>query len=312
MTSAVPAVSVVVEPGVDCPGPAAVERALAELGSADGRPRERSDGWTLRLQRAGDGVRLILRDPKGTEVLARALAAGPPRCQSAAEAVAIIVERYFRDVAWAVDPGRAGPGLPARAGAPAAIAESGPEAAPPPPPPARAFFSPDDRLAVSIGAALWTRQSGVGAVLALRLRVAGPIGVGLGTILPPFRSEQALPMSDGRVQTTGVPVIARISAAGRRGPIGVTLGLDALMTIERGASEQIASPASAARVVFAAGLGLGSSLALRPRMRLSVDAAAFRTLLGRSFVVGGIDGPVLEPPAWQALFGLRLEWIAVR
>ena len=48
---------------------------------------------------------------------------------------------------------------------------------------------------------------------------------------------------------------------------------------------------------------------LGPRWRVLAEAALYRTMLGRSFVVQGA-GVVLDPPAWQGALSLRLAWIA--
>lgn len=81
------------------------------------------------------------------------------------------------------------------------------------------------------------------------------------------------------------------------------------LAIERGQTQSIAVPAAAWRTVFAAGIGGSGSLALGEHLLLTARLAGYRTALGRSYSVAGIDGNVLDPPGWQAIFGLGLGWI---
>jgi hypothetical protein len=305
-----PPVSVVNAPGLDCPQAVAVDRALAGKQGPDAPPRSASgDAWTLFLEPAGAEVRMSLRDPAGATVVSRALAAHAPGCESTAEAIAIVVERYFRDLAWTPQAGTATPRpAPSATGAEAtAIAMV---ATPGPPP--RIFLDPP-RFTVGAGPALWTRTGTLAVGLDARLRVAGPVLIGLGVLLPPFRSDENLPTAPGQpqaqAQIRGVPVLVRAAVAGTRGRFGGTLGIEGLVTFEQGESRGIANPASEPRTVLAAGVALGGSVALGARFRISADLAGYRAALGRSFEIGGIAANVLEPPAWQAVFGLRLGWI---
>jgi hypothetical protein len=96
------------EPDLTCPTVAAVERALDRLaspGAASSPPASTPPrGYTLSLRRGGDGFRIDLRDPVGrTVVLSRAWDASATDCEANAAAIAIIVERYFRDRTAAPD-----------------------------------------------------------------------------------------------------------------------------------------------------------------------------------------------------------------
>ena len=136
------------------------------------------------------------------------------------------------------------------------------------------------------------------------------VSVGLGVWLPLIRSDQSVDNGQGRAHVAGVPVKARVAAAGRHGRLTVGAGIEGLLTFEQGQSLDIAAPATAQRMVLAAGLGRGAAYAVGPRRRVAADVAGYRTLLGPSFTIGGVSGPVLEPPAWQGVLALRLEWIA--
>jgi hypothetical protein len=305
-----PAVRVATAPDLDCPNAAGVERVLAATRGPAVPPQENGDGpWTLFMERLGAEVRITLREPGGAPVLSRLLTAPPPRCESTSAAIGIVVERYFRSLAWLPEGERTAGTSPA----PARAAETPPTTAVMTalqPQPRPRFFANPPRFVAGIGPALWTR-GGAAMLLDTRLRIAGPVVVGIGTLLPPFRIEGKLPQTAiGQAHTSGVPVLARIAVAGAHGRWGGTLGIETLLTFEKGQSEAIASPASAWRTVLAAGLTVGGSVALGTTFRVSADAAAYRTVLGRSFEIDTIPGPLLEPPPWQAVFALRLEWIA--
>lgn len=317
-TTDIPPVSVVNAPGLDCPQTAAVDRALAGARgprSPGAQPQQPGPGdvWTLAVEpAAGAQVRVSLRDPAGATV-SRVLAAQPPGCESTAEAIAIVVERYFRDIAWTPPEARrtVAPGSPSTSSTttpPATAIAVVANTAPPP-----RLFSDPPRFALGAGPAFWTRTGTLAVGLDARLRVAGPVLVGLGVLLPPFRSDENLPTAAGQPQARahiwGIPILARAAVAGTRGRFGGTAGIEALVTVEQGESQGIASPARESRTVMATGVAVGGSVALGARARIAADLAGYRAALGRSFQVGGLADSVLEPPAWQAVFALRLEMI---
>jgi hypothetical protein len=286
-------VAVVGPPALTCPSPGAVERALAGV-----RPRD-GEKWTLLLRPSTEGLHVTLRDPAGATVLSRGLAQDPARCEDAAEAIAIIVDRHFRELAWAP-----APRSPAPPPGPSAALIAAP-ARPPPP----AIPSPP-RVVVGAGAAYWTRAGSLALALDASALVHGPIGVGAGVLLPPYRLDERLP-SGGSARVSGLPLRLRVSAAGSRGRFGGTVGIESLLTFEQGETQDIPTPASGARTLFAAGAGVSGSIALGAGLRLAADLAGYRSLLGGPFRVDGVAGPVLEPPRWQALLGLRLEWTLI-
>jgi hypothetical protein len=85
-------------------------------------------------------------------------------------------------------------------------------------------------------------------------------------------------------------------------------GFQSLVTFERGEAQGIARPASAWRTIVAAGITLGAEVSLGARLRIAGDMAVLRSVFGRSYQVDGVLVPVLEPPPWQAVFSIRLEW----
>lgn len=322
--AALPEIAVGIAPGLDCPDAATVVRALGRVRGAPGVGAGAE--YLLRLDRVGDDLRVNLH--RGGElVLSRALGAPaqPPGCESAADAAAIIIERYFRDLAWAPDVAVASPRAPppaardgggvaagggAVAAAAAATAHADRGGDRPPGGEQATRLSPPPRLVLGAGPVLWSRPDfPVALGVDARARLWGPLTAGIGVFLPPFRQDEALPIGGGRARLSGIPLAMRVAAEGMRGRFGFSVGIEGLLTFERGESMSISEPASEARALLAAGLGAGATMALGRRFRIALDLAGYRSLLGRSYEVGGIRAPVLEPPSWQGVMALRLGWI---
>jgi hypothetical protein len=271
--------------GLECPGASAIERALARRVSPAG------PGWRVvvdRVEGAGSSLRLRLRQPDGAAVLERVIDLESASCETAADAMALIVERYFRELGWSAPQPRA----PAPAAELVAVR-------PPPAEPAR------PRVLVFAGPMSWTRGSrpiGVGGEL--RVRVAGPLHLGAGFLLPGTSTTQTLP-GGGQATLSAVPFVLRALAERRWGTWTGLVSLDALLSAERGESSQIARPSSARRFMLAAGGSVGAAWVPAGRLRLAAEVGVARLIGGTDFAVDGY-GPVLAPPAWQGLAALRL------
>ena len=315
-----PPVSVSVEPGLACPKADAIDRAVASL--REGDPAAAGPGYRLRVSAAGDTVRADLTGADGAAVWSRTLPAGPALCTSGAAAIALIVEREFRQLAWtppAVTPTPAPSAEPvAEPRAPAASVVAAPgagvAAATGSRPAALPSYGP--RLAASVGPALWSRAGTPALAVEGRVRVGGAVQAGLGAIVPPSSSSLILyTAADGTTPQAKVLAVPFLLAVGAERPVTqrLTLGAAAegLLTFERGESVGIASPRTAWRTVLAGGLAAGGAVALGDRLRLDVRVGAYRTLLGRSFTVDGVGGDLLEPPAWQALVRVGLGWVFI-
>jgi hypothetical protein len=302
----VPSIEVVRAPDDNCPSTeqlqAAFESSRAAPDGTDPRPHR------LLLTRTADRTLVELTDAAGQSLLSRELRLASNDCANAADAIALIVERYFRDLTWAPPPRSS-----------ASIAPP-PEPAPEGPSVLRAIPAENDqahagdrrspRLVLGAGPAYWTRTDGLGVAVTARLRVLGPLHVGIAGLVPPFHMTSALGGSGGRAETTGVPIIASIGATRAAGPWAVTANASGLATVEKGQSQSIAAPATAWRTVLAAGLGVAGTRRVTERLRIAADLAGYRAVLGRSYVVAGIPGQVLEPSPWQAVVMVNLEWIA--
>jgi len=301
MATAMPPVSVSVAPGLPCPAAATIQEALASVRGSDAAVG--ANAFALRLEPWPGGLRAELADPLGVPVWTRALTTGPSECESAARAVALIVERHFRELAWTPEPPPKtdGPLAPPPAAAATTATASAPEPRRPP-----------ARFTATLGPAFWTRMNSLGAQLEARARLAqtGPLFVGLGVFLPPAESTVGLASTGGQVKVAAFPVLGSVGVAHTTAPrLALHADLELMVTIERGQAQSIAVPASAWRTVVAAGVGGGGSLALGQHLLLTARLAGYRTALGRSYSVAGIDGNVLDPPGWQAIFGLGLGWI---
>jgi hypothetical protein len=322
-----PSVAVTVDPGLSCPRADAVERAIA--GVRGGDPVAVGDPHQLRLGRAGDAIRADLTGAGGTPVWWRSFPGGPSAssCASVADAVALIVERHFREVAWKPD-------APAAEDAPAPVDHRAAVAPPPPsdpaaatlaatatapsaptgpPPPGRdepPLTTTAPRLVVLLGPTYWTRSNGASVAVEVRARVHESLQAGIGVMLPPSSSSVSLYKDgSGQVHVTAVPVLASF---GLERPVTRRVSLQAaaegLVTFERGQAESIAEPATAWRTMLSAGAGVGAAWALGDRLRLDARLSGYRTLLGRPYAVEGIPGTVLDPPAWQGLVRIALGW----
>ena len=309
LATVMPPVSVSTAPDLPCPSPAAIQQALAAVRGADAAVG--ANAFALRLERIAGGLRAELADPLGAPVWSRALTTAPSECESAARAVALIVERHFRELAWTPEPPpramtpttQPEPSPPEAAGPSTTVSAPVAPPAPRPPPP---------RVTVAVGPAFWTRMNSLGALLEARAKLprSGPLFASLGVFVPPGHASVDLGSTGGQVTVSALPVLGSVGVAHTPVPgWALHADLELLMTIERGQTQSIAVPATAWRTVLAAGLGAGASLALGEKLLLTARLAGYRAALGRSYAVQGIDGNVLDPPGWQAILGLGLGWI---
>ena len=185
-------IAVSVAPEQTCPAPRQVTDALAaRLPGTVLPPGQPARPGMLRLAIASDasgGIRLDLADPDGAPLLHRVLAPtrGPGECAALADTIALIIERYWREVGYdappLAPPSPAPPPLPPPAPAPpptaaaAEITRAAPESTEPPHP---GFLS---SLRWSIAAAIAGRAGNEGAIDAaasIAVGAEGRIGVRL-------------------------------------------------------------------------------------------------------------------------------------
>jgi hypothetical protein len=272
---------------------AAVE---ARLPGASGSP------WTLGYTDGATALDLELRDPQGAVRLQRRLplASG---CAGAADAVAIVLERYFRDIGW-------------NAGAPPATVSrpGGPQAHPPPGSGLREEPATLPRLSLSVGPALWRSYDWALRVGAdVRVRVAGPVEVSAAVLLPGHTLSEPLDDPAQRAQTAGVPLRAAVHAATLVGRTELRGGPELLFMRESARTQGIAVTGSAGRSMFGLGLGLATAAPLARGFRLVAQVAVYRTWGGELTVTrAGEERAVLPLPGWQGILSLGVGYALLR
>jgi len=234
----------------------------------------------------GDFVRLELRDSQGRVRLERDLPLEPGGCAAMAQAVAVVLDRYFRALAEAASPAddAATPGdapppesrehgeTPAEATPPVAAAGAlGVAATTPDDEDGAASALPDPRyeLGLLAGAAL-ELPSGV-AELLLTAPVAPLVRVG-ATVSAPFRAEYES-LGSGRVRGWSVPLRIWAGVGRSSGGFWAYGGPELLVALEGGRGTGLAVERSAGRVVPGAGVALELGYRLTPRVGLGMRAA---------------------------------------
>ncbi|HOU92788.1 MAG TPA: hypothetical protein PLU22_17165 [Polyangiaceae bacterium] len=265
----------------------------------------------------GDFVRLRLRDPEGRVRLERDLPLEPGGCAAMAQALAVVLDRYFRALAEAAAPaddaeppdeapppssGDAatpgderppGAGLDAPGGAattPDVEQDAGP-----------ALPDPQLELGLLAGAAL-DLPSGA-AELLFTAPVAPLFRVGV-TVSAPFRAEREW-LGAEWVQGWSVPLRAWAGVGRSSGAFSAYGGPELLVALERGQGAGLATERAASRAVPGAGVALELGYRLTPRVGLGLRAALDANLPGAAprFVVeigGGERREVLAPAPLRA------------
>jgi len=279
---------------IDCPSPADVTDAIGRRMPA---PAVGDSDWSVSYAVEGSpparvvSLRLLAAD--GAPVLERRFALVEGECVTAAATIAVIVERYFRDLGWTT-----GAPLP-----PVNVRE-------PPPLPAAADAAASEKLRLSAGVAVrGTGTAGVAASIGGRLRLLGPVHLGLAMLVPSDHATQTLALG-GQVQVDGWQgrLSAWVVTAGSRLEWGA--GLDALASVQTASSSGITDPARKSRAVLAVGVGGGPCLHLGRRWRIALDLAVYRTLPVTTLYVteNGVDHDVLAPSRWRFLAALGIGY----
>ena len=300
-----PAVVVEGAPGSGCPASADVAGALTAQLGADAVADDA--GWRLvhggREERATGGgangrdtvVRLELRDDQGRPRLEREVRAPAGDCRAVAQAMALIVYRYFADLGWT-----AGRPLPSPAALPPVAAASTIAAATPAPPAA------GTRLVLEAGAGLWTRRPGVGtAMVGARLEWRR-VEVALA-LLAPGASARERRADGGEAEVTAWAVALGAGAGWERGALRLHAGPLALVSREWGRSRGIPVPRENTAMTGSLGAAAGVAWRVWGGWRVGVEGWAAHALLGDRFVVEGW-GPVLAPPRVQGVVLARVAY----
>jgi hypothetical protein len=281
-TATGPPLDVRPETGVQCPQVADVQVALRARLTPSAGP-----AWSLAYAETPGRLSVVLRAPDGGVRLTRTIDLGGS-CAEAAEALAVMVARYFEELGWAA-PARLPP--PPGPGPPRLIL-----AGPAPP-----------RLILAAGPAGWAHAGWrLRGEADARLRLVGPLWLGLGALLPGMSRTETLGPGRAALQGWGFrasPLLSLVAAPRWR----VGGGPEVLLTLESARSEGIAVPASDSRVGVGLGLGTHASFSFTARWQGRLEAAVHRTF-GSEFSVrtGGGARRVLELPTWQAIVALKV------
>jgi hypothetical protein len=269
-----------------CPSRAALAAAL------EGRVPPGATAWSVRYRvearAAPDGqnhVWLELRDDRGELRLRRELSIPDDGCEAAADALAVIVSRHFREVSWT-------------GAVPLPDMERAPEPPPPPPPPAERPWE------AQAGAAARRELDIVpGLAIDARRRLGAAWVVAAGLVLQAPVSQQVGPSLEARLWS--LPVHLSFRRALQRGRLGLELGPRATGAAERGSTVGGTGGAQGRLVVALGGVG-AARWSLAPAWAVALEVAAEATVLGRDFFVDGVSGSVLTPHRVQitGLLGL--------
>lgn len=320
-----------------CPGETDVRRALsAQLGAGVGA------GWRLSYEATparenataprSPALRMTLADPARSVRMRRELEVADDDCRARADAIALIVHRYFAVLAPAApSPAPLAPASAASAAAPVpaqrparadpretlSMTTVSPSSRSSPPPEVRASPQPPvpgpapgptrarPRLWLEVGAGLWTRRGAASGTLGLRL-AWDRFEVALG-VLAPRASTLVLEPAGGEVAATATGGILSAGVAWQRQDLRLAGGPLAIVCRESARTRGIRVAGENSGTTAALGIAAGASRRAFGRWVLGLDAGAARAAFGNRFVVAGW-GPVAAPPAWQGVVVARLGY----
>jgi len=265
-------------------------------------------GWTARYTvghapgAEGDFVRLVLIDPSGTQRLVRDLPSGGTSCATLAQAIALVVERYFRELT----PGTEAVALPS---APPAETVTRVEPVPPPLSPApEAPLTPRFALGLDFGFA----SAAPGPVAGVRAGYFLLPGVHLELSASANLSAHTEQFHGVELELRSYPVALALGF-GQRGKIwDFFAGPEARWALETPRGSALQHFDSSPGAAFSAGLGGGLNYwparALGVTLRGSLDYALAET---KYRVDLGPDQPpeqVLKQPKLQGIVTIGLVW----
>lgn len=284
----------------------AVQRRLGELVVPSG------SGWRARYTIAhaapghgSDFVRLELHGPDGTLQLSRDLPLENMACDAMAQAIALVLDRYFRKLST----GATDEPPPVTAPAPAAAdpqldtpvpVDSGAALGPARTAEPDGMAEPDDFSALSAEIALDTSR---GAAIGLRwLGELWPhVYVGAALHLP-FGTESEPLTGGGSVSARGGSASLGAAWGERWGSLRVYLGPALRLTLDRGTIESTLENDERYRLISAVGAEAGVLWTVGERLVIGATAALDRTLGNGQFMIG--DEEVLRPRRMRGWVGI--------
>jgi len=302
-------------PEVACPDQVAVQKALfAQVGNGAPAP-----GWRLIYRSADDtaagvrgrrgALRLELADDRGQSRLRRQLRVEGRDCRAQAEAIALIVYRFFAQLGG-TGSGSLPPSPPPVRALPASPPPIPPPLASPPPAVLRASATarppPRLRLSLEAGAGLWTRRPGTGTSV-FGLRVAWANVEAAFSVLAPRAPAAERPADGGEVEGSALGMAISLGLVWEGARLRLHGGPMSIVCRESARTRGIAISGENAGTTAALGLAAGASWGLWGGFRLGFEAGLGHAVFGNRFVVGGW-GRVLAPPPWQGVVLARLGY----
>lgn len=263
---------------------AAVEARLGVVG-VQGRA-----GWTARYtmwhvpDQDSDFVRLEVIDPAGARRLVRDLPLAGESCSTMASVIALVLDRYFRDL---LGSGTAAPSSPT-IGASAAPAK-------------RDLSGPRFVLALAGGAVMLPASPGMLVTLAVEARSAR---LALQTGWAAYSPTQSLGAGAAEL-TTSIPVRLGLGWTRFFGRVGVHGGAELFSAYERARATGIAMPGDNSRLALGAGVAAGVAARLGRGLRLTADIAVDRVLGGGRLTIDNVE--VLKLP-WRAVAAIGIAY----
>jgi hypothetical protein len=312
--AAAPLSIVVSEAGAPREGCALLEQTQRGINERVGTQHAEGGTWAARYvvtQSSVPGeseiVRLELSDPEGRVRLRRELPIEGENCADVAQAIALVVERYFADlaaehVAEAETP-ESSPAVatptPEPSPAPSPVVAPAPPAAPPPQRPPRALGQrPVTLWRAGVGAALLLPDPAARVDVNVRLDHAW-WSAGLRGVVP--TKERSEPLDEGKAELSALPLRLWAAADWTWDDLEVSLGPELLVSLERGdtvASDRIGD---GTRLVLGLGAQANALLSLSGPVALSLAAGGDVTLpLAMSqFLVAETEREVLKPRIFE-------------
>jgi hypothetical protein len=302
-------------PAALCPDIAEVRRAVRDRLTIEGE-----GDWLASYDlvhrpqtEAGDIVRLELRDPAGRLRLRRELPRSGASCVALAQAVAMVLEGYFRHPGEPIDEAAA-PAAPA----PAVTALAAPvqiTSAPPARDPSPAPRAPGTGLVAAVTGAWNTSPSSPAVALGLSYGGAARWAVGIQGAWLTSEQARAVALDPGEGMGFLRSTLFQAWGAMRLGaarPIELLVGPEVALAIDRMRTADVPQGSANVRAAFGAGARGELRLWLARRAALSFVAAADyspRSWAGR-FKIEEVDEEPFPSPTTRLLLGVSLGLLA--
>lgn len=266
---------------------AAVEARLGVVG-VEGRA-----GWTARYtmwhlpDRDSDFVRLEVTDPGGVRRLSRDLPLTDASCSTMASVIALVLDRYFRDLL--------GSGAPT-ASHPVTVAAV--SAKPPAQPrPVRHVV-----LGLAAGAVMLPASPGVVVDFALE---AGQVRLGLQSGWSTYAATESLGQGGSARLTTSVPLRLSLGWLHRFGRVSLYAGPELFSAYERARADGIAIADRNSRLALGAGGQAGIAIDLGRGVRITAETGVDRVLGGGKLTVDSVE---VLPLRTRAIAGIGIAY----